>query len=63
MRKITIELNVDNAAFQNDDGDVNNGAVALEVRRISERIAVGAYAGRVIDVNGNTVGKYSTEDK
>lgn len=64
-----IEFKVGNAAFRNEseaDEDGNSPlapeAVADAVRDVADRIACGEMSGVIVDVNGNTVGKFSIED-
>lgn len=62
--KFTLTINCDNAAFGDpDDNRHNESTAAIEVSRILRHASVkirgtGCLGGRVMDVNGNTVGKY-----
>ena len=54
--KINIEIDLDNAAFE----DGNNGAEELHriLDKMVYRVAAGWQGGKLIDVNGNTVGHW-----
>jgi hypothetical protein len=63
-RTITIALELDNDALLADGGDYDNTAIANILRReVVDRIGVGVFSGRIIDANGNTIGRYSSEDE
>ena len=55
---LTIAFRTDNAAF---DQDVRAEAARL-LRRVAERLEVGADEGACIDANGNGVGAWSLAD-
>lgn len=59
---LQIQFKVGNAAFRDNEGNLDASTVADEVRGIAERIADGYTAGPVMDANGNTVGKWSLGD-
>lgn len=58
--RLHVYLKVDNAAFV--DQDDPRFTMSMEVRRclsaIADRIEVGVGTGSVMDVNGNTVGRW-----
>jgi hypothetical protein len=54
---ITITINTDNAAFDNDRASRAHTEVARIVREVGNRFDTdGPFDGEVYDVNGNTVG-------
>ena len=58
MGTFTIEIETDNAAF----GETRIGAareLAIMLHEIARRLARGETEGRVRDVNGNTVGRFT----
>lgn len=59
---LLIQFKVANAAFRDNEGNLDVNTVADEVRGIAERIVDGYTAGPVMDANGNTVGKWSLGD-
>jgi len=66
---LKIEIDLDNAAMLNTDehglpidGDVSTAAVAETLWRVSEEIAQAATGGTLMDLNGNTVGRWEIED-
>ena len=60
-----LDIKTDNAAFGEDDGPHTAGSVAAEVARILRELATdienGGDGGAVMDINGNSVGRYRLE--
>lgn len=60
---ITITINTDNAAFEDDNEAAKQEGSMFEVGRILEQLAgrftAGSWpmGGPILDINGNTVGK------
>lgn len=53
--KMSMRIDSDNAAFEEDSGAVE---VARLVRQIADRIDQGEREGKLLDLNGNTVGEF-----
>lgn len=49
-----VEFKTDNAAFE----DYKEGEIARILCQIARKIEAGSTEGKVIDLNGNTVGEY-----
>lgn len=64
MFKLWMET--DNAAFVNDDDDDDDrgltGEVARILHRAADRVAGGSLEGKLLDLNGNSVGAFALED-
>lgn len=55
-----LSLETDNAAFE--DGPVfMSEEVARLLELAAQNVRAGAYAGKLIDINGNTVGEWELE--
>lgn len=54
--KITIEINTDNAAFEDNLGEVQH-----IIREIAKKIEQGRECGKCMDLNGNSVGEWEIE--
>ena len=66
MKKIVIEINTENAAFDGPafDGDDNPGReIARILLNLSLRIGGGEYPDELRDINGNKVGTVSVFDE
>lgn len=72
--KLTIEMNLNNAAYraypdypngyvenEPDEGELETTVVANDLRNIAERIKLGYKSGNIIDYNGNKVGTWRIE--
>ena len=58
---LRIEIATDNAAFHNLDGEPNPGPEASRLLRdVAKKVEAGATEGKIIDINGNTVGRFDT---
>lgn len=60
---LTVTVGTDNAAFHEDDRDDQPGAAlgaecARILRHVADEIESGATGGRILDVNGNAVGRW-----
>lgn len=55
--KFTLEIDCDNAAFTGEDGDADM-EVAMILRNAAERVEAGRNSGKLLDSNGNSVGKF-----
>ena len=57
---LRIEIATDNAAFHNE-GEHNPGPEASRLLRdVAKKVEAGATEGKIIDINGNTVGRFDT---
>lgn len=64
MATFTLEFNLDNAAFQDDDGDFDPyDETARILRAVASRVAQTEFKGCVRDINGNRVGAFIIEEK
>jgi hypothetical protein len=63
----SLSFDTDNAAFSLNDDNEPTAACAREIGRIlaavAKRIANGDTEGRIMDVNGNTIGSFRMEDR
>lgn len=55
--KYTIVIDCDNAAFWNDEDHEPGYELALILRKIADKQGAEGWSGRIMDSNGNTVGK------
>ena len=53
---ITIELETENAAFEDGSGEA-----ARLVQVVADRFAAGQRGGRLMDINGNRIGTWEAE--
>lgn len=61
--KLELEMNLDNAAFRDEDGNLDTESVARHLDRVVDAIRRGAtsfYA--IMDLNGNRCGCYSISE-
>ena len=56
--RITIDIKTDNAAFQDNDTELYD-----IMGRVSMAVSDGEREGRLMDSNGNTVGKFKVTGK
>jgi hypothetical protein len=56
--KITIDINTDNAAFEDNTDELRSILIG-----INAKIAVGQREGNLHDYNGNSVGKFKVTGK
>lgn len=57
--KLTLNMDMDNAAFHGDEGDYFPGHEAARLLTVvAASVESGERRGRVVDVNGNTVGAW-----
>lgn len=57
--KLTLNIDLGNAAFKYETGELDHGQVADTVRGIQFKIARGDTEGTVQDKNGNEVGSWA----
>ena len=57
--KIIIEINIDNAAFENEEFELNRILKELSEKIINNNIS---YPHRILDINGNFVGFINKEN-
>ena len=57
--KIVIEFDTSNAAFQDDDKDME---IATIMKDVTNKIYDGFQEGRIHDSNGNRIGYWSTKE-
>jgi len=57
--KITIEFDTGNAAFQDDDKDLE---IATIMKHVTDKMYDGYTEGRINDSNGNHIGYWNTTD-
>lgn len=61
--KLELEMNLDNAAFRDEDWNLNMKSVAWHLDRVVEAIRRGAASScAIIDLNGNRCGHYSISE-
>lgn len=61
--KLELEMNLDNAAFRDEDGNLDMESVARHLDRVVEAIRRGAASSNAImDLNGNRCGHYSISE-
>lgn len=56
---LTIRINLDNADYHHDNGDLDYMSIAKTIHDVSNRIEEGSDSGTIRDTNGNKVGQYS----
>ena len=56
MATFTLTIQLGNAAMETSDD------VAEALRRVADKMERNGFDGRIVDLNGNTVGKYEAED-
>lgn len=62
MAKFIVEIDLDNAAFDNDAFDPVADELSRLLRRVAARVEIGdPKDGKLLDFNGNTVGTYRVE--
>lgn len=52
---LKIEIETENAAFE---GDNKVPECSRILREVTNRLALGRDSGRILDINGNTVGRF-----
>ena len=58
--KLELEMNLDNAAFRDEDGNLDMESVARHLDRVVDAIRCGATSScAIMDLNGNQCGRYS----
>ena len=61
--KLTLEINMDNAAFGEDyDNPEWQPEAARILRKVADRIESGSDGGGIVDINGNKVGEWGIFD-
>ena len=61
--KLELEMNLDNAAFRDEDWNLNMESVAWHLDRVVEAIRRGAaLSNAIMDLNGNRCGRYSISE-
>ena len=61
--KLELEMNLDNAAFRDEDWNLNMESVAWHLDRVVEAIRRGAASScAIMDLNGNRCGRYSISE-
>ena len=61
--KLELEMNLDNAAFRDGDGNLDMESVARHLDRVADAIRRGATSSCAItDLNGNRCGSYSISE-
>jgi hypothetical protein len=59
---LTLSFETENDAFRTSDGALETGEVARVLERVTRQVTSGYLSAAIIDVNGNTVGRWSLED-
>ena len=63
MMKLELEMNLDNAAFRDDNGNLDMTSVAQHLDRVVDAIRRGAMSScAIMDLNGNRCGSYSISE-
>ena len=57
---LNISVDIDNSAFEGQEG---RSETARVLKAIASRIESGANSGKILDINGNVVGKFSHESR
>lgn len=61
--KLELEMNLDNAAFRDEDGSLDMESVARQIERVADAVRRGATSSRALmDLNGNRCGRYSISE-
>ena len=61
--KLELEMNLDNAAFRDEDGNLDMESVARHLDRAADAIRRGATSScAIMDLNGNRCGSYSISE-
>ena len=61
--KLELEMNLDNAAFRDEDGNLDMESVARHLDRVADAIRRGAASScAIMDLNGNRCGSYSISE-
>ena len=61
--KLELEMNLDNAAFRDVDGNLDMESVARHLDRVVDAIRHGATPScAIMDLNGNRCGRYSISE-
>jgi len=61
--KLELEMNLDNAAFRDEDGNLDMESVARHLDRVVDAIRRGATSSSALmDLNGNKCGRYSISE-
>jgi len=61
--KLELEMNLDNAAFRDEDGNLDMVSVARHLDRVVDAIRRGATSSSALmDLNGNRFGSYSISE-
>lgn len=60
--KLKLEMNLDNAAFRDEDGNLDMESVARHLDRVVKAIRHGAASNAIMDLNGNRCGRYSISE-
>tara|TARA_R110000782_G_scaffold256058_1_gene344954 strand:- start:294 stop:485 length:192 start_codon:yes stop_codon:yes gene_type:complete len=61
MHKLTIELHLDNDAYQDQDGNIDYQAVQDQLILVAENVGDGNTGHSIKDINGNNSGQYFIE--
>lgn len=56
--RLSCIINLNNAAYQHEDGELDRGALSESIYAMVGRIQRGEDSGVLFDVNGNTVGTW-----
>ena len=57
--RLSLHVDLDNAAFRLDNGQLAVEAIADALRDVAERVGRNVIAGPIVDVNGNKVGRFT----
>ena len=61
--KLELEMNLDNAAFRDDNGNLDMESVARHLNQVANTIRCGATSScAIMDLNGNQCGSYSISE-
>lgn len=60
MSSFTVHINTDNAAFDDDEGGVQEIMRILAV--VIAKVSQGEGSGNLMDFNGNTVGEFTFDE-
>jgi len=58
MKKLTIELHIDNSAFKLENGETDFHSIQDQIVLVAEEIGDGNIDYQIRDFNGNNVGQY-----
>lgn len=63
MSVFKLEINLDNSAYQDEEGNFEpHQQIIWNLKAVTDGLEQGSYNGRVYDLNGNRVGNWSIQE-